>query len=87
MTRKAIKDIRVLYDSNIFNIHDSIVATGRSIPVVRLLWEQVDRVRFSAPRLRNVSGFGNKKFGVFLGRKILAWSDRVLGTEEIAGLV
>src|SRR3990167_5836976 len=24
--------------------------TGRSIPVVRLLWEQVDRVRFSAPR-------------------------------------
>jgi hypothetical protein len=24
--------------------------SGRSIPVVRLLWEQVDRVRFSAPR-------------------------------------
>lgn len=26
------------------------VVSGRSIPVVRLLWEQVDRVRFSAPR-------------------------------------
>ena len=24
--------------------------TGRSIPVVRLLWEQIDRVRFSAAR-------------------------------------
>ena len=24
--------------------------TGRSIPVVHLLWEQTDRVRFSAPR-------------------------------------
>ena len=27
-----------------------LTATGRSIPVVRLLWEQIDRVRFSAPR-------------------------------------
>lgn len=26
--------------------------TGRSIPVVRLLWEQIDRVRFPAPRQR-----------------------------------
>lgn len=24
--------------------------TGRRIPVVRLVWDQVDRVRFSAPR-------------------------------------
>lgn len=24
--------------------------TGRSIPVVRLVWDQIDRVRFSAPR-------------------------------------
>ena len=29
--------------------------TGRSIPVVRLVWDQVDRVRFSAPRIRERS--------------------------------
>ncbi|OHB18859.1 MAG: hypothetical protein A2854_03325 [Parcubacteria group bacterium RIFCSPHIGHO2_01_FULL_56_18] len=34
-----------------------------------------------------VKSLGEKRFGVFLARKILAWSDRVLGTEEIAGLV
>lgn len=28
--------------------------SGRSIPVVHLLWEQVDRVRFSAPRLNEM---------------------------------
>lgn len=34
-----------------------------------------------------VKSLGEKRFGVFLARKILAWSDRVLGTNEIAGLV
>ena len=34
-----------------------------------------------------VHSLGEKRFGVFLARKILAWSDRVLGTNEIAGLV
>lgn len=34
-----------------------------------------------------VNSLGEKRFGVFLARKILAWSDIVLGTDEIAGLV
>lgn len=33
-----------------YGIYGRLPSTGRSIPVVRLLWEQVDRVRFSAPR-------------------------------------
>ena len=34
-----------------------------------------------------VHSLGEKRFGVFLARKIMAWSDIVLGTNEIAGLV
>ena len=34
-----------------------LLASGRSIPVVRLLWEQIDRVRFPAARQLRVSSF------------------------------
>ena len=34
-----------------------------------------------------IRSLGEKRFGVFLARKIMAWSDIVLGTDEIAGLV
>lgn len=34
-----------------------------------------------------IHSLGEKRFGVFLARKILAWSDIVLGKDEIAGLV
>ena len=36
--------------------------TGRSIPVVRLFWEQIDRVRFSAPRQVKLSGLARRSF-------------------------
>ncbi len=33
-----------------FNVRIDSVISGRSIPVVHLLWEQTDWVRFPAPR-------------------------------------
>ncbi len=36
---------------NVSFMYVRVTEPGRSIPVVHLLWEQVDRVRFSAARL------------------------------------
>ena len=46
----------------------SNVESGRSIPVVHLLWEQTDRVRFSAPRMRSL------KTWIEIDKKAIQWN-------------